>query len=106
MYNQDKALFYKWNGDNEAADIIVSGMSRTDEWWSYYNRRGWIGAENAGGSATLTNKTMTQFIMDTLGGGNDYISASSTINVVIRTNDGDDMITTMNLPSRYDYYMD
>ncbi|MBF4102965.1 hypothetical protein INT80_12435 [Gallibacterium anatis] len=23
MYNQDKALFYKWNGDNEAADIIV-----------------------------------------------------------------------------------
>ncbi|WP_230589054.1 Ig-like domain repeat protein [Gallibacterium anatis] len=106
MYNQDKALFYKWNGDNEAADIIVSGMSRTDEWWSYYNRRGWIGAENSGGSATLTNKTMTQFIMDTLGGGNDYISAPAIAgNVVIRTNDGDDMITTMNLQGRYDYYI-
>ncbi|MEH8026428.1 Ig-like domain-containing protein [Gallibacterium anatis] len=106
MYNQDKALFYKWNGDNEAADIIVSGMSRTDEWWSYYNRRGWIGAENTGSSATLTNKTMTQFIMDTLGGGNDYISAPAIAgNVVIRTNDGDDMITTMNLQGRYDYYI-
>ena len=106
MYNQDKALFYKWNGDNEAADIIVSGMSRTDEWWSYYNRRGWIGAENTGSSASLTNKTMTQFIMDTLGGGNDYISAPAIAgNVVIRTNDGDDMITTMNLQGRYDYYI-
>ena len=106
MYNQDKALFYKWNGDNEAADIIVSGMSRTDEWWNYYNRRGWIGAENTGSSATLTNKTMTQFIMDTLGGGNDYISAPAIAgNVVIRTNDGDDMITTMNLQGRYDYYI-
>ncbi|KGQ48524.1 hypothetical protein JL04_07745 [Gallibacterium anatis] len=106
MYNQDKALFYKWNGDNEAADIIVSGMSRTDEWWSYYNRRGWIGAENTGSSTTLTNKTMTQFIMDTLGGGNDYISAPAIAgNVVIRTNDGDDMITTMNLQGRYDYYI-
>ncbi|MGY6773230.1 Ig-like domain-containing protein [Gallibacterium sp. ZY190522] len=106
MYNQDKALFYKWNGDNEAADIIVSGMSRTDEWWSYYNRRGWIGAENTGSSATLTNKTMTQFVMDTLGGGNDYISAPAIAgNVVIRTNDGDDMITTMNLQGRYDYYV-
>ncbi|OBX01428.1 hypothetical protein QV05_05535 [Gallibacterium genomosp. 1] len=106
MYNQDKALFYKWNGDNEAADIIVSGMSRTDEWWSYYNRRGWIGAENTGSSTSLTNKTMTQFIMDTLGGGNDYISAPAIAgNVVIRTNDGDDMITTMNLQGRYDYYI-
>ncbi|WP_231924878.1 Ig-like domain-containing protein [Gallibacterium genomosp. 1] len=106
MYNQDKALFYKWNGDNEAADIIVSGMSRTDEWWDYYNRRGWIGAENSGSSASLTNKTMTQFIMDTLGGGNDYISAPAIAgNVVIRTNDGDDMITTMNLQGRYDYYI-
>ncbi|KGQ37739.1 hypothetical protein JP36_05015 [Gallibacterium genomosp. 1] len=106
MYNQDKALFYKWNGDNEAADIIVSGMSRTDEWWSYYNRRGWIGAENSGSSTSLTNKTMTQFIMDTLGGGNDYISAPAIAgNVVIRTNDGDDMITTMNLQGRYDYYI-
>ncbi|MFU2128334.1 Ig-like domain-containing protein [Gallibacterium anatis] len=106
MYNQDKALFYKWNGDNEAADIIVSGMSRTDEWWNYYNRRGWIGAENTGSSASLTNKTMTQFIMDTLGGGNDYISAPAIAgNVVIRTNDGDDMITTMNLQGRYDYYI-
>ena len=106
MYNQDKALFYKWNGDNEAADIIVSGMSRTDEWWRYYNRRGWIGAENTGSSTSLTNKTMTQFIMDTLGGGNDYISAPAIAgNVVIRTNDGDDMITTMNLQGRYDYYI-
>ncbi|MEH8035799.1 Ig-like domain-containing protein [Gallibacterium anatis] len=106
MYNQDKALFYKWNGDNEAADIIVSGMSRTDEWWNYYNRRGWIGAENTGSSTSLTNKTMTQFIMDTLGGGNDYISAPAIAgNVVIRTNDGDDMITTMNLQGRYDYYI-
>ncbi|MDK9561501.1 Ig-like domain-containing protein [Gallibacterium anatis] len=106
MYNQDKALFYKWNGDNEAADIIVSGMSRTDEWWSYYNRRGWIGAENTGSSATLTNKTMTQFVMDTLGGGADYISAPAIAgNVVIRTNDGDDMITTKNLQGRYDYYV-
>ncbi|MEH8097563.1 Ig-like domain-containing protein [Gallibacterium anatis] len=106
MYNQDKALFYKWNGNNEAADIIVSGMSRTDEWWSYYNRRGWIGAENSGSSTSLTNKTMTQFIMDTLGGGNDYISAPAIAgNVVIRTNDGDDMITTMNLQGRYDYYI-
>ncbi|MFU2132012.1 Ig-like domain-containing protein [Gallibacterium anatis] len=106
MYNQDKALFYKWNGNNEAADIIVSGMSRTDEWWRYYNRRGWIGAENSGSSTSLTNKTMTQFIMDTLGGGNDYISAPAIAgNVVIRTNDGDDMITTMNLQGRYDYYI-
>ncbi|WKS97275.1 Ig-like domain-containing protein [Gallibacterium anatis] len=106
MYNQDKALFYKWNGDNEAADIIISGMSRTDEYWSYYNRRGWIGAENTGSSTSLTNKTMTQFIMDTLGGGNDYISAPAIAgNVVIRTNDGDDMITTMNLQGRYDYYI-
>ncbi|MFU2123609.1 hypothetical protein ACLRAD_08530 [Gallibacterium anatis] len=99
-------LFYKWNGDNEAADIIVSGMSRTDEWWHYYNRRGWIGVENTGSSTSLTNKTMTQFIMDTLGGGNDYISAPAIAgNVVIRTNDGDDMITTKNLQGRYDYYI-
>ncbi|WIM81652.1 Ig-like domain-containing protein [Gallibacterium anatis] len=105
MYNQDKALFYKWNGDNEAADIIVSGMSRTDEWWRYYNRRGWIGAENSGSAISLDNTNMTQFVMDTQGGGNDYISAPAIAgNVVIRTNDGDDMITTMNLQGRYDYY--
>ncbi|MEH8024079.1 Ig-like domain-containing protein [Gallibacterium anatis] len=105
MYNQDKALFYKWNGDNEAADIIVSGMSRTDEWWRYYNRRGWIGAENSGSAISLDNTNMTQFVMDTQGGGADYISAPAIAgNVVIRTNDGDDMITTMNLQGRYDYY--
>ncbi|KGQ37079.1 hypothetical protein JP35_09795, partial [Gallibacterium anatis] len=105
MYNQDKALFYKWNGDNEAADIIISGMSRTDEWWNYYNRRGWIGAENSGTAMSLDNTNMTQFVMDTQGGGADYISAPAIAgNVVIRTNDGDDMITTMNLQGRYDYY--
>ncbi|KGQ62668.1 Ig-like domain-containing protein [Gallibacterium anatis] len=105
MYNQDKALFYKWNGDNEAADIIVSGMSRTDEWWRYYNRRGWIGAENSGSAISLDNTNMTQFVMDTQGGGADYISAPAIAgNVVIRTNDGDDMITTKNLQGRYDYY--
>nr|WP_320062260.1 Ig-like domain-containing protein [Gallibacterium anatis] len=105
MYNQDKALFYKWNGDNEAADIIISGMSRTDEWWNYYNRRGWIGAENSGSALSLDNTNMTQFVMDTQGGGADYISAPAIAgNVVIRTNDGDDIITTMNLQGRYDYY--
>ncbi|BFQ94206.1 Ig-like domain-containing protein [Gallibacterium anatis] len=105
MYDQDKALFYKWNGDNEAADIIVSGMLRTDEWWNYYNRRGWIGAENSGTAMSLDNTNMTQFVMDTQGGGADYISAPAIAgNVVIRTNDGDDMITTMNLQGRYDYY--
>lgn len=105
MYNQDKALFYKWNGADDAADIIVSGMSRTDEWWNYYNRRGWIGAENSGTAMSLDNTNMTQFVMDTQGGGADYISAPAIAgNVVIRTNDGDDMITTMNLQGRYDYY--
>ncbi|WAX72627.1 Ig-like domain-containing protein [Gallibacterium anatis] len=105
MYDQDKALFYKWNGDNEAADIIVSGMLRTDEWWNYYNRRGWIGAENSGSAMSLDNTNMTQFVMDTQGGGADYISAPAIAgNVVIRTNDGDDMITTINLQGRYDYY--
>ncbi|MEH8125776.1 Ig-like domain-containing protein [Gallibacterium anatis] len=105
MYNQDKALFYKWNGADDAADIIVSGMSRTDEWWNYYNRRGWIGAENSGTAMSLDNTNMTQFVMDTQGGGADYISAPAIAgNVVIRTNDGDDIITTMNLQGRYDYY--
>ena len=104
MYNQDKALFYKWNGDNEAADIIVSGMSRTDEYYGYYNRRGWIGAENTGTAMSLNNTNMTQFVMDTQGGGADYISAPAIAgNVVIRTNDGDDMITTLNLQGRFEY---
>ena len=81
-------LFYRWDGDDTKGDTIIVSTVRTDSNAVNQSSQGMIAGENKG-----LDSNQPRFVVDTHGGGDDYIEASGMGgNSRIITNDGNDTI--------------
>lgn len=101
-------LLYKWNGADNKGDVIIAAKVRTDDntgaggYFGEPYRQGLIGAEDTGTSWFADINQVPRFILDTQGGGADFIQSEGIVgNVKITTRDGNDTIITQYLRGKY-----